>query len=61
MQRDDAPGERRRDLDRRFGRLDLDEGLVQGDRVALADQPLDDPAVLEALAEIRHREDALHQ
>ena len=28
---------------------------------ALGDEPLDDPAVLEALAEVRHREDAFHQ
>ena len=42
--------------------LHLDERLVQRDLRALGDEPRDDLAVLETLAEVRHREDTLgHQ
>ena len=61
VQRDDRAGERRRDLDRRLRGLHLDERLVERDEVPFTDQPLDDPALLEALAEVRHHEDAFHQ
>ena len=59
---DDAPGERRRDLDRGLRGLHLDERLVQRDLVAGRDQPRDDLALLQTLAEVGHREHALgHQ
>jgi hypothetical protein len=49
--RDDAPG-RGRDLDRRLVGRDLDERVVLGDRVALADEPARDLALGQALAEV---------
>ena len=62
VQRRDAAGERRRDLDRRLRRLHLDERLVQRDLVAGGDQPRDDLALLQPLAQVRHGEHALgHQ
>jgi hypothetical protein len=58
----DRARERRRDLDGRLRRLDLDEGLVQLDGVALGHEPRDDLSLLETLAEIGEREDPLaHQ
>ena len=56
VQRGHHPRERRRDLDRRLRGLDLDEWLVQRDGVADLDEPGDDLAFLETLAEVRHRE-----
>ena len=45
-----------------LGRLDLDERLVQGDRVALGDEPRADDRLLETLAQVGQGEDALgHQ
>ena len=56
------PGERRRDLDGGLRRLHLDERLVQRDVVAFGDEPRDDLALLETLAQVRHGEHALgHQ
>ena len=51
-----TPRERRGDLDGRLRGLDLDERLVQRDGVADLDEPGDDLALLETLAEVRHRE-----
>ena len=56
VQGHDRAGERAWDLDRGLGGLDLDEGLVQLDGVARCDQPFDDLAFLEALAEVGHDE-----
>jgi hypothetical protein len=57
-----AAGERRGHLDRRLGRLDLDERLVQRDPVTLGDEPRAHDRLLETLAEIGQGEDALaHQ
>lgn len=52
----DPPGDRRRDLDHRLVGLDLDEGLVPGDRVSLPDQPSDDLGAGEALSQIREQD-----
>jgi hypothetical protein len=58
----DRAGERRRHLDRRLGRLDLDEGLIELDRVALGDEPSAHDRLLEPLPEVGQGEDALgHQ
>lgn len=62
MQHGDRSREGRGDLDDGLGGLDLDKGLVEVDVVALVDEPLDDAALLEPLAEVRHREDSVgHQ
>jgi hypothetical protein len=53
--------DRGRELDERFVGLHLDQGLVPGDRVARSDQPRDDLALLEALADVGEGElDAPH-
>ena len=56
VQRGHHPRERRGDLDGRLRGLDLDEWLVQGDGVADLDEPGDDLALFETLAQVRHRE-----
>ncbi len=62
MQPSDPARERRRHLDGRFRRFDLDERLVQRDLVALGDEPVAHDGLLEAFAQIRENEDALgHQ
>ena len=47
------PGRRRRDLDRRLVRLDLDERVVLGYLLALRHEPASDLPLGQALAEIR--------
>jgi len=56
---DDA-GERRRQLDERLGRLDLDEHLVDRHGVAGGDLPLDDLGLGQALADVGQGEFGTH-
>ncbi len=50
----------RRQLDHRLVGLHLEQGLVLGDGVALGDQPLDHPPLVDALADIRKIESERH-
>src|SRR5918996_6503000 len=59
VQRGHHAGHRRGDLDQGLGRVDLDQRLVEGHRVALGDLPLDDLGVLKSLTEVREVEHAL--
>ena len=52
----DGAGERRRQLDQRLRRLDLDEHVVDGDRVAGRDLPRHDLGLGQALADIGEEE-----
>jgi hypothetical protein len=62
VERDHAPGPRRGDLDDGLGGLDLDEGLVERDLLALGHEPRRDDGLLEPLAQVRQDEHALgHQ
>jgi hypothetical protein len=62
VQCDDTAGERRRHLDDRLRRLDLDDVLVSGDLVALGDEPAHDLSLGEPLAEVGEEERLLrHQ
>src|SRR6266545_2848039 len=61
MQLEDRASERGGDLDHRLGRLDLDDRLVQGDGVALVDQPAHHLGFGQSLAEIRELEVTLWQ
>ncbi len=58
MQLLDDAGPRRWHLHRRLGGLDLDDGLVQGDLVALFDKPTQDVGFGQALTEVGEREAA---
>ena len=56
-----APGERRRNLDLRLVGLDLEEGRIFADHVALVHEHADDLRLGESLAQIGQREDARHR
>ena len=58
-QRDDRPVVRARELDGRLRRLDVDERLVERDRVADGDLPRDDLGLGQALADVGEVELAL--
>ena len=57
---EDDPVDRRAHLDRGLVGLDLDDGLVLDDGVALAHEPARDLALGQALAEIGQRERVRH-
>ena len=52
----DGAGERRRQLDERLRGLDLDEHVVDGDRVAGGDAPRHDLGLGETLADVGEEE-----
>ena len=56
-----TPGRRRRHLDGRLVGLDLDQQVVLGDLLADGDQPADDLALGDPLAEVGHAELVGHQ